>query len=75
MDGNTATGIKVDLDEWFDVKLVVDATTKTETLFINGTECGSKGIKMDTSLGRCGFRFGDGGGAKFYVDDFKVTKD
>ncbi len=74
MNGKLSQGVTVNKDEWFEVKLVVNGATKTETLFINGTECGSRTIGMSTSANRCGFRLGNGGGAKFYVDDFKVVK-
>ena len=68
-------GVQVEKDTWFDVKLVMNATTMTASLFVNDQSCGERGYTMNASKGSCGFRFGNGStGAKFYVDDFKITE-
>ena len=64
----------MELGKWYVVKFVVDCSAKTVSLFINDEACGSCtfGFKMTTP--RVGFRLGNGGGCRFYVDDIIVTK-
>ena len=50
------------------------SSKKKMYLYIDGESLGENGFNFLTENGRCGFRFGNGDGAKFYVDDFSVTK-
>jgi hypothetical protein len=67
-------GVQAELGKWYNVKIVVDGSKKKMYLYIDGESLGENGFNFLTENGRCGFRFGNGGGARFYVDDFTVTK-
>ena len=69
-----AEGVQTELGKWYNVKLVVDGKAKKMSLYVDDESLGQINLSLSTETGRCGFRFGNGGGAKFYVDDFSVTK-
>ena len=67
-------GVQAELGKWYNIKITVDGAKKKMYLYIDGESLGEIGFNFLTENGRCGFRFGNGGGAKFYVDDFTVIK-
>lgn len=72
---NPGGSFKMELGKWYVVKYVVNCTDKTVSLFINDEACGTIGsFKFNMPTPHIGFRFGNGGGCKFYVDDIVVTK-
>ncbi len=71
---NLSAGVTAEAGKWYHIEITVDGTSKQASLSIDGNAYGSIGFNFQMLTDRSGFRFGNGGGAKFYVDNFAISK-